>query len=249
VAAGSGSKKAGGGGDQAEAARMQAAIAGQTFGQTQPLRSAIFGQPALTFPEQQRVQELRGLLGTQGPSALNEDDFRMLREMETRQAQPVSGILPDFLRTGALPAAVAPLTVPVRETLEAQFGRARENILARTPARGGQLADVLAGLETDRATRVGLFQSEMEAPIRQNLLQIASNAVLGAPTQALMGFQGAGAQFGQIAQQAALQQQATGEALGSSAALLSQLALMGAFGGRGGSGAPFAGQGNQPLLL
>ena len=224
---------------------MQAEIAQKLFTQTDPLRTSLFGAPAEPAPPnvQQRVAQLDQILGggdAERFGLFTDAELQELRrERDALTAAPggrpaVRGILPAFLETGEIPTALEPITGPVREDIESQFGRAREGLLERTPVRGGQLSQALAALETDRARTVSRLRAEFEAPIRQTLFGTAASAALGAPPTAITGLSGAGAQFGQIAARAAQEQQAQGEALGSMGALATKLALSGSFGGGGG---------------
>lgn len=76
---------------------------------------------------------------------------------------------------------------PARETLEAQYGNARQNILNTIPMRGGQLNSSLRDLEISRASSLG----DMEATLRQNAFNQALGTGFGAPPTALAGMGGA----------------------------------------------------------
>lgn len=69
---------------------------------------------------------------------------------------------------------------PIRQSLESQYGRARENILENTPLRGGQLGQSLAGLEMGRASDV----FGLESSIRQNAFNQALQAGFQLPQAA-----------------------------------------------------------------
>lgn len=77
--------------------------------------------------------------------------------------------LEHFLQTGTLPPSVdlAPTTAANRDILETQFGRARENIMSRTP-QGGQMNAALTNLEGQRA--LGATQIYTDANAQRNKL-------------------------------------------------------------------------------
>lgn len=101
----------------------------------------------------------------------------------TGQGQP-TGPLADLLTQ-------TPSNVFERGVLESQFGRARENILAGAPARGGQLAASLADLESQRALGVtGLAQAQQQRQI-ENIFRVFGG-VTGTGQVALGGLGQAG---------------------------------------------------------
>lgn len=71
---------------------------------------------------------------------------------------------------------------PAREALEAQYGGARENVLASMPS-GGALDSALANVETGRAREVGGLSSQ----IIMDLLNKSFGSAFGAPGEAMGG--------------------------------------------------------------
>lgn len=142
------------------------------------------------------------------------------------------GIFPQFLETGELPAALD-LDLPfgaVREGLEDQFSVARQNIINRTPARGGQLSELLAENEQQRAQAIGtigLDQAFAEANIRQGLFTQGFNTAFGFPSVSLAGLGSAAGSFSAAANRAAQQQLAREEQAFSNIGLIAGLAAGG----------------------
>lgn len=178
--------------NQEELAATQAQIAMQLFGETQGLRSELFGSAA-----------------TEGSPA-------------------TPGQLGTFLSSGELPTALDfDRSGAVRDTLEQQFANAREGIISGTPARGGQLNDLLAESEFRRALGIGqaeFAQQEQENDLSAQLFSQILGVSTGIPQTSLAGLGSASASFGNIS---AIQQQASaqqGQALGSAAALAAKFA-------------------------
>lgn len=119
-----------------------------------------------------------------------------------------AGIFPEFLRTGELPRAlsVEPAFASARDTTERQFQNARNAIISRTPARGGQLNSLLAENEFQRAVALGdltLREELTDAPIRERFFAQGFNTAFGFPTTSLAGLGSAASQFGSAADRAA----------------------------------------------
>lgn len=144
-----------------------------------------------------------------------------LRQMNLAELEQFtrSGLLPIGLRAG-----LDQIITSGREGLEGQYNVARENILSRTPVRGGQLNKTLADLEMARAGSIGRFGADVlgqyELPIRQNLFNIGVNAGMGQSTQGLNALSGSTGNFMTLAQQAAQQSAASGQAGGAMLAIL-----------------------------
>lgn len=111
---------------------------------------------------------------------------------------------------------------PEREALESQFRQARENILATTPARGGQLNKLLADTEVARAQSIGGLESNVRQRAFEDSLRIGFGA---APTAVFPAFQGATGTLAGLAGQGAQLQAAGGAGLGSLTAVGALLAL------------------------
>ena len=176
------------------------------------------------------------------------------------------GDLPEFAQEffgedGQIPPFLLPTFAPIREATEAQFERARENILG-TGVRGGQLRERLGDVELARAQAVGAI----EAPLRQQLFQqelglrqqaaqqqlalqqglfgqelgltgdlfnVAQGVAFGAPQSALSGLSSAAQNLSNVAQIGAQQQAASGQSLGQLAGLGLKAGLL--FGGGAGA--------------
>jgi len=115
-------------------------------------------------------------------------------------------------------------TAPERETLESQFTNARENILSRTPTRGGQLNETLADLETDRARAV----TGLDVAASREALALGQGVAFGAPAQAISGLGGAASQFGVAATRGAQASAAAGQGAGSLVGTLGSAGLLSA---------------------
>jgi hypothetical protein len=96
---------------------------------------------------------------------------------------------------GQRPSAMN-FTGPEREAIEGQFRNARENIIENTPARGGQMNQLLGQAEIGRAQAV----SGLDAEIRRAALQGATQAAFGTPGPAFQGLAGAGNTYASLAQ-------------------------------------------------
>jgi hypothetical protein len=170
-----------------------------------------------------------------------------------------------FMRTGTLPRAVAleDTYAPVRDTLEAQFQRAREATISGSPGPDGRLAAGLRQLEADRAFGVtnieaarareanalrqrlystGLdisqTQAQRENALRQGLYsQALGVAFQQAPSLALQGEAGSAGAYGNIAMRALQEQLAREEASREKAGTIAGMGMgMGGMGGGGGGG-------------
>lgn len=226
-------KKGGGGGGGNDAAALQASIARNMLSSTRPLRGSLFGGGAgLTPVEQSRLDELEGIMSLRGMPAFHDpNDLAQLMNLRKKASDVGTGQIPDFLNTGELPLSLDMPFTATRENLEDQFGVAREQVLRGVPARGGQLNSILADLESGRARAVGELPLR-ELPIRQNLFSQAMQIASGSPVQAAGIAGSAGALEESIAARGAASQQASSQALGSSAALAAKFALK----NRGGGG-------------
>ena len=189
---GSGGK--GGGGTATS--QTQARLAEQLFAQTGPLRDLLFGIPGTAAVAARPEQFIPG----SGESGVD----RFVPGLAGSPAVPGSpGMLQNLLTN--------PPNVPFeRDVLESQFGRARENILAGSPARGGALNTSLANLESQRALGVtGLVQSQQQQQI-ENMFRTAGVAT--GQTQLSLG--GLGQAGGTLAAAGAASQQAQAQMLG-----------------------------------
>ena len=125
---------------------------------------------------------------------------------------------------GALPPSLLPAFAPLREATEAQFDVARQNIIGRTGARGGQLREALRDLEVNRAQAIG----GLEAPLRQGLFNQALGVSFGQIPAIQAGLGAAGSSLAQIAGAQMQQQAASGEATGQLEGIALKAALKGA---------------------
>jgi len=245
------------------AAQLQSEIASDLYGSTSPLRGLLFGAPAVPANPGAAVaaDRIRGILesgmiegatpdGTGIPPLVPiNDDQRMLYtnqlarlegEIGGTPAQP--GQLTSFLGEGTLPQALQFPFASSRDALENQFGVAREATISRTGARGGQLVDALGDLEQGRARAVGQLPL-LELPLRESLFNQSLQIASGSPVAASSVAGASGDLFSRISAQAAQEQQAFGESMGSASAIAAKAAMKG--GGGGGRGA-FSGSGINP---
>lgn len=112
---------------------------------------------------------------------------------------------------------------PERQALEAQFGRAKDNIIAGGQF-GGQLNRSLSDLESNRAQAI----AGLEADVRRKAFEDALRVGFGvAPQQVFGAFGGATSALANQANMAAQQQASAGAGLGQSAALGALLSLKG----------------------
>ncbi|MBI3937144.1 MAG: hypothetical protein HY323_09220 [Betaproteobacteria bacterium] len=171
----------------------------------------------------------------------DDDEIKRLRQAQEQQAaltaqvaqgpiaaqelqRPVLDIFQSILR-GERPSTLK-VFAPERETLEAQFGRARENVIGTTPARGGLLTRMLGDLETERARAV----TGLESDVRKAAFPMAASLAFGAPLSALPGISAAGAQFGDLAERLAQEQAGFGRTVGQTAAKIGMMAAKAALG-------------------
>jgi hypothetical protein len=224
----------------ARAAEAQVGLARMLLQQSGSLRAGLLtGAPPPSaidlagFVEGGHVQKLNdGLAQLQAagidPGTLAQiqghiDRGEMTKLRQTVLSLPGEGttaMLPEFFRTGDLPAAIAPRPLaplvntytPAREALEDQFDVAREQLFARSGARGGALLDALRLVETDRAKTVGNLNVDIarqqQAREDQHVLQQnAMRQVLfgqglalsqGAAPQLLDSYQNASRVFGTL---------------------------------------------------
>lgn len=112
---------------------------------------------------------------------------------------------------------------PIRQTLESQFGRARENILGNTPIRGGQLGQSLANLEMSRASDI----FGLESGIRRDAFNQALSAGFQLPQAAIGNF----TNLAQLqSQRSMMGQQGAGQKAGQMKGAITMMALKGAGG-------------------
>jgi hypothetical protein len=123
----------------------------------------------------------------------------------------------DFL-TGGFDPSTSPLYRAGRGGIEDQYSQTRENVIGGM-ARGGQMQEALADVETARATGLGDLVAQSASDEYNKLFGLG----YGQPATALTGYQGAGSLLGNIGQQYAQQGQAAGENIKSGASALGML--------------------------
>lgn len=153
----------------------------------------------------------------------------LFRETQPLRTESIDQLLATL--TGEIPPLLLPSLTRGRETLEDQFSVAREGIINRTPARGGQLAQGLIDLESDRARALGGF----EADIGRELFTQAQGAGFGQAPVALSGLGQATAGLGGSAATLANIQRGQAELLGSGVEGLGTLLGLKKAGSAGGS--------------
>lgn len=179
-------------------------------------------------------QSLASLFGgpsgaEQNASVQNDIAKQLFDQSSPLRGQSLQQLL-GFLQTGQIPQSLQvgldQIYTQGREGLESQYNVARENILGRTPSRGGQLNALLADLEGSRASQVGRLGADLTAqyeyPLRTNLFSAATGLGTNQGSLALQGLGQAGnALSGAEARQSA-DTLAQGQSLGSLLALLFQ---------------------------
>ncbi len=123
----------------------------------------------------------------------------------------------DFL-SGRFDPSTSPLYRAGRSGIENQYQDTRENIIGGM-ARGGQMQEALADVETARAGGLSDLIARSAADEYNKLFGLA----YGQPSTALTGYQGAGSLLGNIGQQQLAQQKAAGQNLQSGASALGML--------------------------
>ena len=111
------------------------------------------------------------------------------------------------LLSGQFDPSTSPIFRTGKDITEQQFDVARQNVLGSTP-RGGQLVDVLTGLEADRASALG----GIGADITQDLTNKAFSFATGAPATTIPSLTNLA---GQQAQAEAIEKAAKIESFGS----------------------------------
>lgn len=116
---------------------------------------------------------------------------------------------------------------PERQAVENQFRNARENIIASTPARGGQLSRLLSDAEFARASSLGQLEADIR---RQAFNQALGVGFAAAPATSLGAFQNAAQTFGTVANRNETGAMGKNSAFGS---VFGSAAAMGMSGGMG----------------
>ncbi len=238
---------------QRRLADQERAYTDQIRTQTNPLRQGV-------------LRDLGDFLGVRRPLWTYDQTGDGVVDLSGPEFTPTAGELPPGLVPAYEPFAAD--FAPVRDTLEAQYKVARGNLLNQAPVRGGTLGTVMADLEQKRAHDIGaavrdeqlLSRQErdkylygVDAPARAALFGRATEIATGQPTQQFAGLQGAAGisaqgaptlgQAGQLAATLAEQRSraatASGQGLGSSAALLAYLQKQNK--GKGGEGGDYGG--------
>jgi len=165
-----------------------AAIARDLYGKTDPLRTALIGRSAAflgvpTAPAPQSPMT--------GPAQASNPGTRGGRIQFGYKGQPQPQDLPQLLSTAAPAApAAAPdiFATPgydfLKNTVEKQYGQARENALATT-APGGGLARVLSQIEMGRADSMIAGKSNLYDTEMNRAFSLATGTPLTTSTSAL----------------------------------------------------------------
>jgi hypothetical protein len=133
-------------------------------------------------------------------------------------------------------ATYAPLYATARSGAEAQYGVAKENILANTPRGGGQV-DALANLESARAADVGEIPGMLSNQIIQDMMAKAYGTAFGAPQQSMAGMNSVAGTYGNRAAQANAAASQQTSSLYGGLGMLGGMALGGPGGALGGKSA------------
>jgi len=123
-----------------------------------------------------------------------------IRDMSRELFETTSGLRSETLGTlNRVLAGERPenfrIFAPEREAVESQFRSARENIIASSPARGGQLNRLLAGTDIARAQTLG----GMEADVRRSAFEQSLGLGFQTPVVSLAGLGSAAGIFGAAA--------------------------------------------------
>lgn len=133
-----------------------------------------------------------------------------------------------------------PMYAAARSGPEAQYGVAKENILANTPRGGGQI-EALANLEGARASEVGAIPGMISNNILSDMLNKTYGVAFGNPQTSMSGLGTAAQLFGNRQAAATLagqqQQNALYGGLGTMAGMGLGTAIAGPLGGKMGAGA------------
>ena len=82
-----------------------------------------------------------------------------------------------------------------KQSLESQYQRAKQNIMASTPS-GGNLTGALTGLEATRASTMGALPAELSSGILGDMLNTAYGVAFQAPQTSIAGLGSAGSTYG-----------------------------------------------------
>lgn len=184
--------------------------AGSLLGGAASIGSVIAGKSA----QERNEAALKKILNTSTASA--EDILGQTAPLRSATAATLFDVL-----TGGRSEALR-VFAPEREAVESQFGRARENIIQTTPARGGQLTRALGDVEIARAQSVSGLETDVRKRAFEDALRIGFQV---APATVFPTFQGATGTLASLAGQGAELQAAGGAGLGQIAAIGSLLAL------------------------
>ena len=160
-----------------------------------------------------------------------------------------NGYVPQSIQMNA-PPEVGNYFAPARDALEAQFQHARMNTLEGSPARGGEMAEALLGLEQGRALGVSDLTAQ-EGKLRhaqdydfwqaqeaqkQQLYGMGASLSMEAPALSLGGLAQASNTYGNIAYRSMMEQLAREEASREKAQTIASFSMGGGGGGGGGGG-------------
>ena len=156
--------------------------------------------------------------GSSSNNALIKEQARYARALFEETSPLRKGLIGSFgkrlgVTTGfedqAADSALFGPTAPEREAVESQYGRARENVLARVPGRGSDLRKALTNVETARASNV----SGLEADATNRALGMAFEPTFNAPGAASTQIGAAAVNRGNAEAAQAQQLQGAGEAI------------------------------------
>lgn len=147
-------------------------------------------------------QALRALIGQQTGTANN-----LLGETALTRRLVLAPIESTLL--GLRPTQL-PVFAPARDALEQQFTRARQNVIANAPVRGGQLNRSLVDLEGQRAQAVAGVESDLAKTLYQTGAQIGFQV----PGVALGGMGSAAQSLANLSQQATQRETGKGAGIG-----------------------------------
>lgn len=162
-----------------------AAIARDLYGKTDPLRTALIGRSAAFLGVPTAPAAPAASQPTVAPRAQQRGQLTNMPAGYSTAAQE----LPQMLSTASTPAAAPDIFATpgydfLKDTVEKQYGQARENALATT-APGGGLARVLSQIEMGRADSMISGKSNLYDTEMNRAFSLATGTPLTTSTSAL----------------------------------------------------------------